>query len=198
VARAEAKAAAVVNKVAAEVAKAVAAAVAAAVPVVEAVRAAAAVAVARVVAPVAVAAAANPADADTNRFRDLAHSTGKIKGFNESRICSLKTGVALMRREKAVRREIEPGGMRRASLVAQLALLNLEQRENMSMKEEAEREELRFKVECTWCGSLIRRTSVKDSHGMCLKCYSRMLGEHGHAYERENTLRWARGSRSER
>jgi hypothetical protein len=66
------------------------------------------------------------------------------------------------------------------------------------MNEQAGREEQRFKVVCTWCGSLIRRTSVKDSHGMCLKCYSRMLGEHGHAHERGDVLRWARGNRSER
>lgn len=41
---------------------------------------------------------------------------------------------------------------------------------------------LRFKVVCTWCGIIIRRTSAKDSHGMCLKCYSRMLSERGAAH----------------
>jgi hypothetical protein len=66
------------------------------------------------------------------------------------------------------------------------------------MNGEASREDLNFKVECTWCGAIIRRTSARDSHGMCLKCYARMLGEHGHAHERENTLRWARGHGSER
>jgi hypothetical protein len=48
-----------------------------------------------------------------------------------------------------------------------------------------------YKVECTWCGVIIRRTSVKDSHGMCLKCYARMLGEHGRAHEQGNVPRWA-------
>jgi hypothetical protein len=67
------------------------------------------------------------------------------------------------------------------------------------MNDEAGREELGFKVVCTWCGSLIRRTSVKDSHGMCLNCYSRMLGQHGHMHERrDDTLRWARGNKGER
>jgi hypothetical protein len=63
---------------------------------------------------------------------------------------------------------------------------------------EAERREPRFKVECTWCGAIIRRNDVKDSHGMCLKCYARMLGEHGHAHDRDSGLRWARGHGSER
>jgi hypothetical protein len=66
------------------------------------------------------------------------------------------------------------------------------------MSREAEREELRFKVECTWCGQIIRRNDAKDSHGMCLKCYARMLGEHGHSHERETPLHWARGHGSER
>lgn len=48
-----------------------------------------------------------------------------------------------------------------------------------------------YKVECTWCGVIIRRTNVKDSHGMCLKCYARMLGEHGRAHEQGNVPRWA-------
>lgn len=66
------------------------------------------------------------------------------------------------------------------------------------MNGETSREELKFKVMCAWCGSVIRRTSVKDSHGMCLKCYARMLGEHGHSHERENPFRWARGHANER
>ena len=66
------------------------------------------------------------------------------------------------------------------------------------MNNEASREELKFKVECAWCGNIIRRDSAKDSHGMCLKCYARMLGELGHAHERENAPRWARGRGSER
>jgi hypothetical protein len=66
------------------------------------------------------------------------------------------------------------------------------------MNGDARGEESRYKVECTWCGSVIRRTDAKDSHGMCLRCYARMLGEHGHAHEHENAPRWARGRGSER
>jgi hypothetical protein len=66
------------------------------------------------------------------------------------------------------------------------------------MSREAEREEPRFKMECTWCGQIIRRDVTKDSHGMCLKCYARMLGEHGHSHERESRLHWAGGHGSER
>jgi hypothetical protein len=39
----------------------------------------------------------------------------------------------------------------------------------------------RLAVVCSWCGSVIRRLSAKDSHGMCLKCYARMLSERGPA-----------------
>jgi hypothetical protein len=35
-----------------------------------------------------------------------------------------------------------------------------------------------FKVVCTWCGALIRHSNVKDSRGMCLECYARLLNEH--------------------
>jgi hypothetical protein len=49
------------------------------------------------------------------------------------------------------------------------------------MGRKVETGELNFKVVCTWCGVVIRRTSAKDSHGMCLKCYSRMLSERGYA-----------------
>ncbi|HMF55352.1 MAG TPA: hypothetical protein VK619_03245 [Pyrinomonadaceae bacterium] len=38
---------------------------------------------------------------------------------------------------------------------------------------------LKYRVECAWCGIIIRRTNSKNSRGMCLKCYARMLGEHG-------------------
>ncbi|MDQ3805365.1 MAG: hypothetical protein M3416_16235 [Acidobacteriota bacterium] len=31
---------------------------------------------------------------------------------------------------------------------------------------------------CTWCGALIRHNHVKDSRGMCLECYARLLNEH--------------------
>ena len=59
------------------------------------------------------------------------------------------------------------------------------------MNKEVGRDGEGFKVECTWCGTIIRRTSVKDSHGMCLKCYARMLGEHGRAHEHGSVPRWA-------
>ncbi|HEV2913576.1 MAG TPA: hypothetical protein VGX92_09875 [Pyrinomonadaceae bacterium] len=52
-----------------------------------------------------------------------------------------------------------------------------------------------FKVECTWCGTIIRRSNVKDSRGMCLKCYARMLSEHGRSHEqgssRQQQQLWA-------
>jgi hypothetical protein len=35
-----------------------------------------------------------------------------------------------------------------------------------------------FKVVCTWCGGLIRLSNIKDSRGMCLQCYARLLNEH--------------------
>jgi hypothetical protein len=66
------------------------------------------------------------------------------------------------------------------------------------MNREARNEELKFKVECTWCGNIIRRNDSKDSQGMCLRCYARMLGEHGHSHERDDVLRWAKGHGSER
>ena len=66
------------------------------------------------------------------------------------------------------------------------------------MLNESRLEDLRFKVECSWCGKVIRRNNTKDSHGMCLTCYARMLGEHGHSHEFNNNLRWARSNGSER
>ncbi|HEX8142384.1 MAG TPA: hypothetical protein VF553_07295 [Pyrinomonadaceae bacterium] len=50
---------------------------------------------------------------------------------------------------------------------------------------------LNFKVECNWCGVIIRRSKVKDSRGMCLKCYARMLSEHGRPGQQEHRPRWA-------
>ena len=64
------------------------------------------------------------------------------------------------------------------------------------MEREEKSEDAKFKVECSWCGNIIRRTNTKDSHGMCLKCYARMLGDIGHSHERENTVQWSRGWRS--
>lgn len=54
-----------------------------------------------------------------------------------------------------------------------------------------EQSESSFKVECTWCGVIIRRTNAKDSRGMCLKCYARMLSEHGRLLEQGQLPRWA-------
>ncbi|HYY57069.1 MAG TPA: hypothetical protein VE842_07020 [Pyrinomonadaceae bacterium] len=48
-----------------------------------------------------------------------------------------------------------------------------------------------FKVECAWCGIVIRRSNVKDSRGMCLKCYARMLSEHGRSHEQGRMPHWA-------
>ena len=35
-----------------------------------------------------------------------------------------------------------------------------------------------YKVVCTWCDGVIRHSSVKDSRGMCQKCYAHLLDEH--------------------
>ena len=61
----------------------------------------------------------------------------------------------------------------------------------MGRAEVTEKTALNFKVECTWCGGIIRRTSAKDSRGMCLKCYARMLGEHGRPGNQNYMPRWA-------
>lgn len=96
-----------------------------------------------------------------------------------------------------MRRENEPGGNEKGEFGGTTRPSQFRSTRGISeMSDATEREEQRFKVFCTWCGGLIRRTSVKDSHGMCLKCYSRMLGEHGQ--ERDDTPRWAKGNRSER
>ena len=46
------------------------------------------------------------------------------------------------------------------------------------MKSRTSREHSEFKVTCVWCGGLIRHGNVKESRGMCLICYARMLNEH--------------------
>jgi len=46
------------------------------------------------------------------------------------------------------------------------------------MSNHVSRERAAFKVLCVWCGGLIRNSSVKNSRGMCQKCYARMLNEH--------------------
>lgn len=32
-----------------------------------------------------------------------------------------------------------------------------------------------YEVTCSWCDAIMRHTDVKESRGMCLKCYARML-----------------------
>ena len=59
------------------------------------------------------------------------------------------------------------------------------------MNKQLSQDELRFKVVCSWCGVVIRRASVKDSHGMCLKCYARMLREHSRPPVPGQAPRWA-------
>jgi hypothetical protein len=39
-----------------------------------------------------------------------------------------------------------------------------------------------FQVLCVWCGAVIRHDGVKESRGMCLECYARML----HDYNRRD------------
>ncbi|HEV3469126.1 MAG TPA: hypothetical protein VG148_07380 [Pyrinomonadaceae bacterium] len=46
------------------------------------------------------------------------------------------------------------------------------------MKNENLQRATNFRVVCTWCGGLIRHSHVKDSRGMCLECYARLLNEH--------------------
>lgn len=59
------------------------------------------------------------------------------------------------------------------------------------MNKEVGNERLSFKVECTWCGTIIRRNNTKDSRGMCLKCYARMLSDHARSHETGTSPRWA-------
>lgn len=47
-----------------------------------------------------------------------------------------------------------------------------------SVLNRGQRERAAFKVVCVWCGGLIRHSPVKESRGMCLACYARMLNEH--------------------
>lgn len=39
-----------------------------------------------------------------------------------------------------------------------------------------------YREVCTWCGVVIRHNNVKESFGMCLPCYARMLREHTHRF----------------
>jgi hypothetical protein len=59
------------------------------------------------------------------------------------------------------------------------------------MSKDLGQERLVFKVECTWCGTIIRRNSAKNSRGMCLKCYARMLSDHAHSHINGSAPRWA-------
>ncbi len=34
-----------------------------------------------------------------------------------------------------------------------------------------------FEIRCIWCGAQIRRDSPKDSQGVCLRCFYRILNE---------------------
>ena len=43
-------------------------------------------------------------------------------------------------------------------------------------------ERVNYRVVCTWCGATIRHNNVKESRGMCLTCYARMLAEHTRTY----------------
>ncbi len=59
------------------------------------------------------------------------------------------------------------------------------------MNKEIGKEREGFKVECSWCEAIIRRDNVKDSHGMCLKCYARMLSEYNRTYQQGRVPRWS-------
>ena len=59
------------------------------------------------------------------------------------------------------------------------------------MNREVGSERLVYKVECSWCGIIIRRSNTKDSRGMCLKCYARMLSDHVHSHENHTAPRWS-------
>lgn len=49
------------------------------------------------------------------------------------------------------------------------------------MKQEKKSQKPAYKVSCAWCGAVMRPRQRKDSQGMCLKCYYRMLGDYLHA-----------------
>lgn len=52
------------------------------------------------------------------------------------------------------------------------------------MKSKTSTQSINFKVTCTWCGGIIRHSNIKESRGMCLDCYARMLNEHFRAHHR--------------
>jgi ribosomal protein L40E len=59
------------------------------------------------------------------------------------------------------------------------------------MSNEPAQDRLTFKVVCTWCGAVIRLDTAKESRGMCLRCYARMLSEHGRAGQHGDKPRYA-------
>ncbi len=46
------------------------------------------------------------------------------------------------------------------------------------MKEQLQESKSRFCVLCIWCGAKIRKDKEEDSHGVCLKCFYRILDDH--------------------
>jgi ribosomal protein L40E len=54
------------------------------------------------------------------------------------------------------------------------------------MSRRVTQERVNYQVVCTWCGATIRHNNVKESRGMCLKCYARMLTEHTRTYQLTN------------
>ena len=50
------------------------------------------------------------------------------------------------------------------------------------MQKEVNQNQFGFQVVCAWCGAVIRQNSAKNSQGMCLQCYARILREHNRSY----------------
>jgi uncharacterized paraquat-inducible protein A len=42
-------------------------------------------------------------------------------------------------------------------------------------------------VVCSWCGDVIRRNSAKPTHGMCQRCFARMMREHSRSLQRRES-----------
>ena len=51
------------------------------------------------------------------------------------------------------------------------------------MNKQLPRTEPDYQVSCAWCEAVIRKSATKDSHGMCMACYYRILREHISAYQ---------------
>ena len=57
---------------------------------------------------------------------------------------------------------------------------------------------LNYQIVCNWCGVIIRHHNVRESFGMCLKCYARVFSQHAGPY-RQTEKRFeadARGGKS--